>query len=203
VKNSTNNSSTSSSKKRKAIVIQPAPFPETSQDIEPATIIEEVNLKNISKKAKKKKAQELRNIAIEKSTITLESKEEDNKEMSSRKESELMDTEDSDKNTIISKNDDINAKEIDTPNNDIACINSKSPINSSSKSSNVDSIPSIQKSASTASPTLAKRHDKRKEVKSRYIVFVGNLPYSITKERLKEWFEKAGKIQQIKLYYFA
>ncbi len=32
-----------------------------------------------------------------------------------------------------------------------------------------------------------------------YIVFVGNLPYSTTNESLKEFFEKAGEVTEVKI----
>ncbi|KAI8353263.1 hypothetical protein EDC96DRAFT_517375 [Choanephora cucurbitarum] len=49
--------------------------------------------------------------------------------------------------------------------------------------------------------TGEKKNNKRskKEDQNRYIIFVGNLPYTTTKEELEKHFESAGKIRSVRL----
>lgn len=66
-------------------------------------------------------------------------------------------------------------------------INSATPPNNSRNNSCV----------SVNSPTS--KHNK--PVKKAYVVFVGNLPYAVTKEQLEEHFRKTGKVF-IPMYIF-
>ncbi|KAI8362762.1 hypothetical protein BD560DRAFT_404024 [Blakeslea trispora] len=52
---------------------------------------------------------------------------------------------------------------------------------------------------STGEPNKKRQKNKREADQNRYIIFVGNLPYTTTKEELEKHFESAGTIKSVRL----